>query len=427
MFCDQCGAAAKSNAKFCHNCGHQIQGEVEPISAPQEIQPPVSIADDAPLQMFEVPEKQPEPQVETTIPSVKVFAGHHPWRRLFARTVDMALAAPLLYLLLFNNFGKNNPFAELFFGTYGAVWVLDRPVFIVVLIYVLWVPIEAAFLTWFGATIGKWAFGIRVLDADGNRLSYGPALERSLWVLSTGVAFGIPFVILVSGFIAYKRLEKKGVTFWDERVESSVLCHPWTLAGSVICAFVSVLTLFCAVLMPVIVAKLQINYWAGRGNLPPLSSSTNVSQPNHGPATKGITEEDLKGFRYNPNGLTEEELARFRYNQSSGVEQPNDPHSRGSLGDRCSYSNDCSATLACNKSGRCFDPSKETREGKRLNSSTSKAEKKVDSKATSSGSLGSLGDQCSYSKDCSGELVCNISGRCYDPAKENWEGQKANR
>jgi uncharacterized RDD family membrane protein YckC len=160
----------------------------------------------------------------------------------------MALVAPILYLLLFNNFGKGSTFIEFLLGTDGALWLLNRPLLIVVLIYVLWAPIEAAFLTWFGTTIGKLAFGIRVLDTEGRRLSYGAAFSRSVWVLSTGVSFGIPFVIWLSGFIAYKRLKKNGNTFWDEQAKSSVLSQPWTLTSSAICAFVMVLVLFSMVL-----------------------------------------------------------------------------------------------------------------------------------------------------------------------------------
>ena len=198
MFCPQCGTETQPVAKFCHACRH-----------------PLNIASAATIAPKTLPlAKQTAPTA--TLPPALSDSRPHPWRRLFARTTDMALVAPLLYLLLFNNFGKGSPFIEFLIGTDGALWLLDRPFLIVVLIYVLWAPIEAAFLTWFGTTIGKLALGIRVIDAEGSRLSYGAAFKRSIWVLSIGVAFGIPFVIWLSGLIAYRRLDKRGKTFWDE-------------------------------------------------------------------------------------------------------------------------------------------------------------------------------------------------------------------
>jgi uncharacterized RDD family membrane protein YckC len=50
----------------------------------------------------------------------------------------------------------------------GAVWLLTHPVAAAALIIFLWVLVEAVCLMAFGATLGKWAFGIRVLDAGGK-------------------------------------------------------------------------------------------------------------------------------------------------------------------------------------------------------------------------------------------------------------------
>ena len=60
----------------------------------------------------------------------------------------------------------------------------------------LLVLIEPLLLARFGTTAGKWCMGITVTRPDGERLSYGEALERTAAVWLYGAGLGISIVEL---------------------------------------------------------------------------------------------------------------------------------------------------------------------------------------------------------------------------------------
>ena len=160
---------------------------------------------------------------------------YHPWRRFFARTVDLwTLGLVLLYL-----------FARLIghiAGTYLPVQyetqllsIFTNPLTWAIILSLIWVPVEAGLLTMFGTTPAKWLFGIRVLAQDGNRLSIGKALERSILVLIQGLGLGIPIVALFTQLFAYSRLTKTGTTLWDRSTDAVVTHQEWGFFRTVAC------------------------------------------------------------------------------------------------------------------------------------------------------------------------------------------------
>ena len=152
---------------------------------------------------------------------------HHPWKRFFARSVDLFTGAALiLYILVSSHFVD----AELFGGFLG--WVFA---------YIFWVPVEAAFISWFGATPAKWLFGIKVLNKDSGKLTYEKAFTRTKNLLERGEGFGIPLVFLVTRGIAYWDLKKKGTTWWDFNNGSEVSYVQWGFVRGLACAMVIVL------------------------------------------------------------------------------------------------------------------------------------------------------------------------------------------
>lgn len=278
-YCDQCGTASNPNAKFCHKCGHLLQVAVEPMPTQSDDcgidKVPGTVDQLAPIERTNAPQTV-APDLAASVTQVSTgIHDHHPWRRLFARMVDMALATPLLYLLLFYPIGEYT-FVEYLLGTDLAVPLHEQPYVIGVLIFILWAPIEAGFLSAFGATFGKWAFGVRVLDSDGNRLPYGKAFSRAFGVLMYGLGFGIPLVNLIACLYSYHNLKVTGTTLWDENAKVLVSHQAWTPIRSLIAAFAVLLFLVSGVLMPVFVATLSINYWAGRGD---VVSSPKAVQP----------------------------------------------------------------------------------------------------------------------------------------------------
>lgn len=107
----------------------------------------------------------------------------HPWRRYFARMIDLALAGLLVsfvqYVLL--RCAPNDSTAVKF-----VVSLCEWGVLITLL--------EPLFLNRFATTVGKWCMGITVTRPDGEKLSYGEAVSRTAAVWGFGVGLQIPFV-----------------------------------------------------------------------------------------------------------------------------------------------------------------------------------------------------------------------------------------
>ena len=105
------------------------------------------------------------------------------------------------------------------FGTQGTA-ILTSPFFTNVLLAsitgaLVMVPINAAVLSWTGATLGKWFLGLRVLTPEGQPLSFGTALSRELNVFVVGLGLSIPLISLITMITAYQRLNRDGVSSWD--------------------------------------------------------------------------------------------------------------------------------------------------------------------------------------------------------------------
>ena len=162
----------------------------------------------------------------------KKFLGglHHPWRRLFARTVDICTAGLVLFMLLIFAFSATMPEQAA-----GFAKAIENPIIASVVLYLIWLPAEALLLSLFGTTPAKWLFGIRVAHPGGNLLSFAAALNRSFLVFVQGVGFGIPFVALFTQLFAYRRLTKTGTTLWDTSTTAVVLHKKWGLFRALAC------------------------------------------------------------------------------------------------------------------------------------------------------------------------------------------------
>lgn len=412
MYCDQCGTEVKTTSRFCHGCGHQLQVPVieavstqavaasdSHIKASSEVIPSLEKSDGAQLNgVVQLNSGTPEIHQESSVESSgapSLFLGaHHPWPRFFARITDMALAAPLLYLSLFYPIGEY-PFIEFLLGTYGAASLIDNTWFIAVIVFVLWIPIEAAFLSAFGATFGKWAFGIRVQDSDGKHLTYGKAFFRSSKVLMFGLVFNLPIINMIACLLSYIKLVKTGSTVWDDSADANgkllVSHQPWSLVRGLICAFTIFVVLVSGALTPVVVAKLNNNYWAGRGKLPPLASSAKVEIPSaeqpQASKAPSVSDDYYDNFfaKLTPSPKPDSTLnSRNRDVIKQGSElkkdkklsvvskedKLNEPFGKskrvlpkpqfGEKGGACIYSADCAGNLFCKKNGTCGDPKNET-------------------------------------------------------------------
>ena len=162
----------------------------------------------------------------------KKFLGgeHHPWRRLFARTVDICTAGLVLFMLLIFAFSATMPEQAA-----GFAKAIENPIIASVVLYLIWLPAEALLLSLFGTTPAKWLFGIQGAHPGGNLLSFAAALNRSFLVFVQGVGFGIPFVALFTQLFAYRRLTKTSTTLWDTSTTAVVLHKKWGVFRALAC------------------------------------------------------------------------------------------------------------------------------------------------------------------------------------------------
>ena len=128
----------------------------------------------------------------------------HPWRRFFARLMDLALYGLVWEAL-----------AQLLFrwNTSEFGWFLDW--LTGYFTYLLMIFVEPLLLSTLGTTPGKLLFGLEVRRANGTKLTYGEALVRTFGVFRRGFGWGIPIYNLVR-LVKCCRACNRGETMeWD--------------------------------------------------------------------------------------------------------------------------------------------------------------------------------------------------------------------
>lgn len=128
----------------------------------------------------------------------------YPWRRYFARLVDITLCHTLWLTLLGLGFRVN-----IFAGGY-MVNLLYSMVALGLLLF-----LEPLCLWRFGTTPGKWIFGLRLEDESGTNPSYGAGFTRTAEVVKEGMGFGIPIYSLWKLWKSYHRCTQLEPQPWD--------------------------------------------------------------------------------------------------------------------------------------------------------------------------------------------------------------------
>ncbi len=149
----------------------------------------------------------------------------HPWRRYFARSLDLLLYRSIAMLL----------FWEYYYSTLLTL----------VGTFVLMVTVEPVWLHFFGTTPGKAILGLEVRDLEDKRLSYGAGVERTWTVLWEGMALTLPLVNYYFLLKSYRICEAGEPLPWEW--DSEVSCKdaglwrwiPWVLVyGAILAATV---------------------------------------------------------------------------------------------------------------------------------------------------------------------------------------------
>ena len=106
---------------------------------------------------------------------------NHPWRRYFARCMDVEVCSLLMRAVFYD--------------------YLNSQTLSLVASFALLLLLEPLLLHCFDTTLGKWILGIRVLDGEERRLGFGAAMERTWTVIWEGQAMNIP---VISWYFLYK-------------------------------------------------------------------------------------------------------------------------------------------------------------------------------------------------------------------------------
>jgi membrane-associated protease RseP (regulator of RpoE activity) len=160
-----------------------------------------------------------KPAATPPVPGVR-----RPWTRLAARLIDYTL----IWIAVVAAFGFD---LEVSGGLVGF------------LVVILFVPVEALFLAFGGATPGKWLLGLAVVDAAGRRPRLRVAFRRAALVWTYGLAAGLPLG-LATTVLAHRRVATTGSAYWDdlEGLTEALQVVPWWrrgLAAAVLAAFAS--------------------------------------------------------------------------------------------------------------------------------------------------------------------------------------------
>jgi len=216
--CPSCQAFQDAKKRECPNCGHDLSSVQDYI----------------------------------TDESKKFLGGKcHPWRRYFARIVDIsALVFPLifLYLLLFGFLleifpQKTTSLVKSILSIGPYMPIIASLISLLILMLIL-MSVEAIFLSCAGTTPAKWLFGMRVTTAEEQKLSFLNALKRTLLVWVQGLGLCIPIVVWFTQFFAYRRLTKTGTTLWDSSVNSIVTHKHWGIIRAIVCVLAVLIVLY---------------------------------------------------------------------------------------------------------------------------------------------------------------------------------------
>lgn len=152
----------------------------------------------------------------------------HPWRRYFARLLDILIFGTTAFAALGVLLYSITPdFADRLFTSMEAPSggaLLD-----IVLTTFFASVLSAVCIGFTGRTIGKWFFGIKVTDPQNRPIGFKKAWKRELMVWARGLGLGIPIVSLFTTYSGYKNLMMHGQTTWDDELNLTVSYKPNSL------------------------------------------------------------------------------------------------------------------------------------------------------------------------------------------------------
>lgn len=178
IVCPGCGKTSDAAAPYCQNCGRPLAAAQPPAATP-------------PFTSAPVPAAQP--------PAAALgYAGF--WIRFVAFLIDACVLTvaflPLRILFGIRFWGLGRPvYGAPFFGI-----IFFASIFRLIVNWLYFAGLESS--PW-QATLGKLALGLRVVDLEGRRISFGQATGRFFGKILSAMIFCIGFIM--AGFTARKQ------------------------------------------------------------------------------------------------------------------------------------------------------------------------------------------------------------------------------
>ena len=145
------------------------------------------------------------------VPEFHRATPFHPWKRYFARYIDISIIHMLLSFVAIVVL-RIRPIN----GTLYTI--LD----LAIISHLLMIPIEGILLHFWGTTPGKWIFGIRVESVHGGNLSVSEAMLRSWNVLCYGYGFTIPIYNIWRLYQSYREYKDEFLSSWDREFDAEL-------------------------------------------------------------------------------------------------------------------------------------------------------------------------------------------------------------
>lgn len=200
-----------------------------PLSAFEEfagLRPPAArIADmnrgDRPQARQFVGVAREEPQAALPSPSQWSDTSPHPWRRYFARILDNLLWGLFISFMIGFVLAAIDPNLAVQFTS-----IFDIPggrILDMILTQIFAIIPNALLIGFTGGNLGKWLFGICVLDEANRPIGVARAFKREVRVFVFGLGLAIPIISLITLIMSFQTLRKDGKASWDKDMGLTVV------------------------------------------------------------------------------------------------------------------------------------------------------------------------------------------------------------
>lgn len=134
----------------------------------------------------------------------------HPWRRFFARTLDITF-----YTLIWQVFTR-----------LVLNWNIEKGIFITVINtyfpLLIMLILEPLLLSKYGTTLGKLVFGLVVRNLDDEKLTYQQGWHRTFGVFRKGIGYNIPLYNILLMINCYDDCKAQKVLPWEKNLSYNI-------------------------------------------------------------------------------------------------------------------------------------------------------------------------------------------------------------